>query len=99
MLCIARLADGDDHLRRQQLGRVRTHQKVDDWCMHHAWEALVVFVSNTQAHLVLSSAEAELFAVVASASEGLGAKAMCLDCGSCVDVVINVGASAAICVA
>ena len=43
-----------------------------------------------------SSAEAELYAMAATASEGLGAKAMCSDFGTPMEVYLHVDASAAI---
>lgn len=67
-------------------------------CLMHGRHLLRSF-SQTQANIAQSSAEAELYATVASASEGLGAKAMCLDFGCGVEVALNVDASAAIGVA
>ena len=52
--------------------------------------------SRTQANIALSSAEAELYATVMAASEGLGLKAMSLDFGLSLDPFLNVDASAAI---
>ena len=52
--------------------------------------------SRTQANIALSSAEAELYATVTAASEGLGLKAMSLDFGMRLDPFLNVDASAAI---
>ena len=49
--------------------------------------------------MAFSSAEAELYAMVSAASEGLGALAMGLDFGQQVPVVLHVDASAAIGVA
>ena len=49
--------------------------------------------------MALISAEAELYAMVSSASEGLGVEAMWLDYGCNVEVTFNVDASAAIGVA
>ena len=51
---------------------------------------------RTQNNIALSSAEAELYAMVSAASEGLGAKAMALDFGGSLSVDIHVDASAAI---
>jgi len=52
--------------------------------------------SRTQANIALSSAEAELYATVVAASEGLGMKAMAKDFGMSLDPYLNVDASAAI---
>ena len=52
--------------------------------------------SRTQSNIALSSAEAELYATVVAASEGLGMKAMAKDFGMSLDPYINVDASAAI---
>ena len=52
--------------------------------------------SRTQAYIALSSAEAELYATVAAASEGLGLKAMSRDFGMSLDPYLNVDASAPI---
>ena len=49
--------------------------------------------------MALSSAEAELYAMVSAASEGLGAKAMGLDFGVDMTILLHVDASAAIGVA
>ena len=56
-------------------------------------------LAKTQKVVALSSAEAELYAMVASASEGPGARAMTLDFGKQVLVDISADASAAIGVA
>ena len=53
-------------------------------------------VSRTQSNVALSSAEAELYAMVHSASEGLGAKAMAMDFGLHISPHLYVDASAAI---
>ena len=52
--------------------------------------------SRTQSNIALSSAEAELYATVVGASEGLGFKAMGKDFGKSLEVRIHVDASAAI---
>ena len=52
--------------------------------------------SRTQANIGLSSAEAELYATVSAASEGLGLRAMAIDFGMKLDPFLNVDASAAI---
>ena len=52
--------------------------------------------SKTQANIALSTAEAELYAIVTTASEALGLKAMCKDFGRHADPYIHVDASAAI---
>ena len=52
--------------------------------------------SRTQSNIALSSAEAELYATVAAASEGLGLKAMARDFGIGLDTFLHVDASAAI---
>ena len=57
---------------------------------------LIKAYSRTQANIALSSAEAELYATVAAASEGLGLKAMAADFGMNLDPFLNVDASAAI---
>ena len=53
-------------------------------------------VSRTQPNIALSSAEAELYAMVMAASEGLGAKAMAADFGLQLSPFLHVDASAAI---
>ena len=45
--------------------------------------------SRTQANIALSSAEAELYATVAAASEGLGLKAMARDFGKTLDRILE----------
>ena len=52
--------------------------------------------SRTQANIALSSAEAELYATVLAASEGLGMKAMARDFAMTMSPYVNVDASAAI---
>ena len=79
-------------------GCVRTRKSTTGVCVMHGKHLLRSF-SKTQANIALSSAEAELYAMVLAASEGLGAKAMCLDYGCSAGVVLNVDASAAIGVA
>ena len=53
-------------------------------------------LSKTQANVALSSGEAELYAMVTGASEGLGARAMAADFGLDVSPHLFVDASAAI---
>ena len=61
---------------------------------------LIRSYGRTQSTVALSSAEAELYAMVSAASEGLGAKAMCLDFGDGdAHGLFDVDASAAIGVA
>ena len=80
-------------------GCTRTRKSTTGVCIMHGGHLLRSF-SRTQSNIALSSAEAELYAMVASASEGLGARAMCLDYGcSAVDITLHVDASAAIGVA
>ena len=57
---------------------------------------LIRTLSRTQGNIALSSAEAELYAMVHAASEGLGAKAMSEDFGMCLRPFLHVDASAAI---
>ena len=52
--------------------------------------------SRTQSTIALSSAEAELYATVSAASEGLGLAAMCNEYGQVLCPYISVDASAAI---
>ena len=59
-------------------------------------EHLVRSYSKTQSLIALSSAEAELYAMVHATSEGLGSKAMAADFGGRMEVDVYVGASAAI---
>ena len=60
---------------------------------------LLLSLSNTQSLIALASADAELYAMAAAASEGLGAKDMRSDFGVAVEVYLHVDASAAVCVA
>ena len=89
------------YVDRNWAGCVRTRKSPTGVCVcvYHAREAPTALISKTQANVALSSAEAELYAMVASASEGLGARARCLDYGCNVFVTLNVDASAAIGVA
>ena len=57
---------------------------------------LIRTISRTQANIALSSAEAELYAMVHAGSEGLGARAMGLDFGMSLMPHLHVDASAAI---
>ena len=61
----------------------------------HGGHLLKAF-SRTQANIALSSAEAELYATVLAASEGLGMKAMARDFAMTMSPYLNVDASAAI---
>ena len=67
-------------------------------CVVHGGHLIRSF-SKTQSNIALSSAEAELYAMVSAASEGLGARAMVADYGGEVQVTLFVDASAAIGVA
>ena len=60
---------------------------------------LIRSTSTTQSNIALSRAEAELYAMTNGASEGLGAKAMCSDFGTPMEVFLHIDASAAIGVA
>ena len=57
---------------------------------------LIKHYSRTQSTIALSSAEAELYATVSAASEGLGLAAMCGEYGQVLWPYINANASAAI---
>ena len=57
---------------------------------------LIKSYSRTQSNIALSSAEAELYAMVSAASEGLGLAAMIKDCGRIVEPHLKVDATAAI---
>ena len=61
----------------------------------HGCHLLKAF-ARTQANIALSSAEAELYATVLAASEGLGMKAMARDFAMSLSPYLNVDASAAI---
>ena len=52
--------------------------------------------SRTQSNIALSSAEAELYAMVSASSEALGFKSMFKDYGRVVDPTVMVDATAAI---
>ena len=63
-------------------------------CMNGAH--LIKSYSRTQSNIALSSAEAELYAMVSAASEGLGLAAMIQDYGRIVEPHLKVDATAAI---
>ena len=79
-------------------GCLLTRRSTTGVCIVHGSHLLRSF-SRTQANIALSSAEAELYAMVCAASEGLGSRAMCRDFGYDTGVMIYVDASAAIGVA
>ena len=59
-------------------------------------EHMIRSISRTQSNIALSSAEAELYAMVHGGSEGLGARAMGMDFGMDLHPHLQVDASAAI---
>ena len=76
-------------------GCVRTRRSTSGACFLHGAHLLKVY-SRTQSTVALSSAEAELYATVTAASEGLRPAAMCEEYGANVTPWIHVDASAAI---
>lgn len=79
-------------------GCPRTRRSTTGACLLHGSHLLRSY-SKTQGNVALSSAEAELYAMVSATSEGLGAKAMGMDFGEDMTVLLHVDASAAIGVA
>ena len=76
-------------------GCVRTRRSTSGACLLHGAHLLKSY-SRTQSTVALSSAEAELYATVTAASEGLGMAAMCEEYRHPITPWINVDASAAI---
>ena len=79
-------------------GCVRTRKSTTGVAIVHG-KHLIRSFSRTQSSIALSSAEAELYAMVSAASEGMGARAMVKDYGGQVGINLFVDASAAIGVA
>ena len=76
-------------------GCTRTRKSTSGACMFHGSHLIRSF-ARTQSTIALSSAEAELYATVAAASEALGMKAMMADYGLSAKPHLHVDASAAI---
>lgn len=76
-------------------GCLRTRRSTTGMCILHG-DHLIRSISRTQANVALSSAEAELYAMVHAGSEGLGARAMGLDVGRDLSPHLHVDASIAI---
>ena len=72
-----------------------TRRSTSGACFLHGSYLLKVY-SRTQATVALVSAEADLYATVTAASEGLGLAAMCEEYGNKVDPWVHVDASAGI---
>ena len=72
-----------------------TRKSTSGGCLMHCKHLLETY-SRTQSTIALSSAEAELYATVQGASEGLGTAAMALDFGKVMVPWMYVDASAAI---
>ena len=62
-------------------GCPKTRRSTTGVCVMHGEHSIRTF-SKTQSNVALSSAEAELYAMVAAASEGIGTKAMAADFGA-----------------
>ena len=70
-------------------------KRTSGMCFMHGKHLLKTY-SQTQSTIALSSAEAELYATVQEASEGLGVSAMAIDFGKVIVPLMYVDASAAI---
>ena len=76
-------------------GCLKTRKSTSGACLFNG-NHLIRSYAKTQATIALFSGEAELYATVVAASEGLGMKAMAKDFGMSLDPYLNVDASAAI---